>query len=98
MVGIVEVQAWDSMEGDAFIKLRIGRTREDMDLMPEFLQGPAQVFDVDPLPPACGIASIGEETDPEGEFPRVLSNSGLGNVQYNSPAFPEISKSSRLHE
>ena len=71
MVRIVKIQTGDLVEGDAFIQLRIGGTRQDIDLVAELPERPAQVFDVNPLPPAGRIPAVGQKTDPQGGFPRV---------------------------
>ena len=63
MFRVVEVQAGDFVESDAFIELRIGRTRQNVDLVSEFFQRPAQVFDVHPLPAAGRIPPVGQQTD-----------------------------------
>jgi hypothetical protein len=36
MLRVVEVKAGDFIEGDAFIELRIGRPRQDIDLVSQF--------------------------------------------------------------
>ena len=55
MFRVVQVKTGDFVKGDAFIELRIGRTRQDIDLMAEFFQSPAQVLDINPLPPQVGF-------------------------------------------
>ncbi len=72
VVGVVKIQTGDLVQGDAFIQLRIGGTRQDIDLVAELPERPAQVFDVNPLPPAGRIPAVGQKTDPQGGFPRVL--------------------------
>ena len=53
------------MKGDPFVQMGIGRTGHDIHGVPETAQGPADPPNVDPLPSAGGISTIGEQANSE---------------------------------
>jgi hypothetical protein len=65
IVWIIEIKAGQPMKGDIFVQVRIRWAGHYMDHVSEILQSTADSFDIDALTTACGIATVGEETDPE---------------------------------
>jgi hypothetical protein len=74
-IGIpVQVQARDLGQPRARVELGIRLAGEHLDLVPERVEFPAQVTDVDTLAAAVRLAAIGEQRDPERAIP---GNHGL---------------------
>jgi len=62
MIGIVEIETGQAMQLDAFGQHRIGGAGNNIYIMIEIPQGPAQIIYVNPLTAAGGVAPIGQET------------------------------------
>ena len=76
----VEVQAGDPGQRRAGVQLGIGLAGEHLDVVPEGVQLPAQVADVDALSAGVGLAAIGEQRDPERAvrgYHGLMSRDGL---------------------
>src|SRR5207249_937251 len=65
VVGPVEVEARQPDEPDGLVDLRIGRPRDDLDVVAEGGQLAAEVAGVDALAPAVGAAAVDQEGDAE---------------------------------
>ena len=59
----VQVKARHLGQGNPFIELGIGLTREDLDAVTQFHQLAAEMSDVDPLAAAVRLAPIGQQRD-----------------------------------
>jgi len=65
VIGVVKIEAGNSVQDDPLIQFRIRGSGKDVDLVAYFPQRPAQIFHIDPLPTAGGISAVCEETDPQ---------------------------------
>ena len=65
MIGIVKIEAGNSVQDDPLIQFRIRGSGKDVDFVAYFPQRPAQIFHINPLPAAGGISAVCEETDPQ---------------------------------
>ena len=61
VVGVVQVEARQFMKPDMLDQFRVRRPGDDIHLMPQVTQRPAEVLDIDALPSGRGIAAIGQQ-------------------------------------
>ena len=81
MFRIVQIQAGQFVEVNARRKLRVGGTRQHIYPVTEFLKGMAEVFNVNPLPPAGWISSVRQQADPKGAI-GARSSGGIGSCLF----------------
>jgi len=65
VIGVVKIEAGNSVQDDPLIQFRIRGSGKDVDLVAYFPQRPAQVFYIDPLSAAGGVSAVCEETNPQ---------------------------------
>jgi hypothetical protein len=62
---IVEVERRHPVDGDVGVQLGVRRTGEHLDMVAQVFQAAAQLFEIDALTAAVGVAAIGEQADTE---------------------------------
>jgi hypothetical protein len=65
-VVVVDVEAGQFDERDAFVDDRVRLARQHLDVVPEIDQRLAEVSGVDALPAHVGLAPVGQVGDPQG--------------------------------
>lgn len=63
MFDIIKIQAGKSMQTHRWIQMRIRRSRQHIDFMPQITECLTQIFDVYSLPATIGIAPVGQQTN-----------------------------------
>jgi hypothetical protein len=63
---VVEVEAWNPMEGYILVHTGIGWAGQDMDIVSEILEGTADPLNVNTLPSTGGVSSIRKQADLPG--------------------------------
>ena len=72
MLRIVQVQTGQPVDGDVRVQAGIRRAGNHFDMVADIFQCPAQVFQVDTLATAVGVAPVAQQTDVKGDDSRLL--------------------------
>jgi hypothetical protein len=82
VVRIVKVQAGEPVDGDVRIQHGVRRTGYDVDTVADIRQCPAQVFQVNALTTAVGVAPVAQQADVEGSIQTAIDKHRSGHLSH----------------